>query len=67
MHKIAKNRKYNIYEALVKGTLLYGCETWRLSERNKRKFEATEMDVIRRLIRISRKCEIGNEDIKLNE
>jgi len=38
----------NIYNALVKSSLLYGSETWRLTENNKRWVEATEMDVLRR-------------------
>ena len=62
--EITKNRKYNIYETLVKSILLYGCETWRLTERNKRKLETTEMDAIRRAMRISRRDKIRNEDIR---
>jgi len=45
----------NIYNALIKSSLLYGSETWRLTENNKRRVEATEMDVLRRSSRISRK------------
>ena len=32
----------------VKSSLLYGSETWRLTENNKRRVEATEMDALRR-------------------
>jgi len=52
---IRKVRKLNIYNALIKGSLLYGSETWRLTENNKRRVEATEMDALRRSSRISRK------------
>ena len=53
---IRKERKLNIYNALIKSSLLYGSETWRLTENNKRLVEATtEMDVLRRSSRISRK------------
>ena len=45
----------NIYNALIKSSLLYGSETWRLTENNKRQVEATEMDALRRSSRISRK------------
>jgi hypothetical protein len=38
---------------------VYGFETWRLTENNKRWVEATEMDVLRRSSRIS-----GNERIR---
>ena len=36
----------NIYNALIKSSLLCGSETWRLTENNKRRVEATEMDVL---------------------
>jgi hypothetical protein len=45
---------------LIKSSLLYGSETWRLTERNKRRVEATEMDALRRSSRISRKLRIRN-------
>jgi len=40
----------NIYNALIKGSLLYGSETWRLTENNKRRerwVKATEVDALR--------------------
>jgi len=43
---------------------LYGSETWRLTENNKRWVEATEMDVLRRSSRISRKETIRNVTIR---
>ena len=45
--------KFNIYNALIKISLLYGSETWRLTEINKRRIEATEMVALRRSSRIS--------------
>jgi len=39
---------------------LYASETWRLTENNKRRVEATEMDALRRSSRISRKERIRN-------
>jgi hypothetical protein len=45
---IRKERNLNIYNALIKSSLLYGSETWRLTENNKRPVEATEMDALRR-------------------
>ena len=45
----------NIYNTLIKSSLLYGSEIWRLTENNKRRVEATEMDALRRSSRISRK------------
>jgi len=45
----------NIYNALIKSSLLYGSETGRLTENNKRRVEATERDALRRSSRILRK------------
>jgi len=61
---IRKERKLNIYNALIKSSLLYGSETWRLTENNKRQVEATEMDALRRSYRISRKERIRNVTIR---
>ena len=54
----------NIYNILIKSSLLYGSETWRLTENNKRRVEATEMDALRRSSRISRKERIKNVTIR---
>ena len=43
---------------------MYGAETWRLTEINKRRIEATEMDALRRSSRISRKDKIRNTTIR---
>jgi hypothetical protein len=61
---IRKERKLNIYNALIKSNLLCGSETWRLTENNKRRVEATEMDALRRSSRISRKERIRNVTIR---
>ena len=58
-----KNRT-EIYNALIKSCLLYGSETWRFTENNKRRVKATEMDALRRSSRISRKEIIRNVTIK---
>jgi len=61
---IRKERKLNIYNVLIKNSLLYGSETWRLTENNKRRVEATEMDGLRRSSKISRKERIRNVTIR---
>ena len=43
---------------------MYGSETWRLTENNKRRVEVTEMDAQRRSSRISRKGRIRNVTIR---
>jgi len=59
-----KNKKKN---ALIKSILFYGSETWRLIENNKRRVEATEMDVLRRTSRISRKERIRNATTSIRQ
>ena len=54
----------NIYNVLIKSSLLCGAETWRLTENNKKRVEATEMDALRRSSRISRKDRIRNVTIR---
>jgi hypothetical protein len=61
---IRKERKLNICNALIKSSLLYGSETWRLTENNKRLVEATQMDALRRSSRISTKERIRNVTIR---
>jgi hypothetical protein len=43
---------------------MYDSETWRLTENNKRRIEATEMDALRSSSRISRKERIRNVTIR---
>jgi len=45
---ITEERKLNIYNVLIKSSLLYGSETRRLTENNKIRVEAKEMDALRR-------------------
>ena len=49
---------------MIKSSLLYGAETWRLTENNKRRFEATEIDALKRSCRISRRVRIRNVTIR---
>jgi hypothetical protein len=49
---------------LIKSSLLYGSETWRLTENNKRRVKVTEMDALRRYSRMSRKEGIRNVTIR---
>ena len=49
---------------MIKSSLLYGSETWRLPENNKRRVGATEMDALRRSSRISRNKRIRNITIR---
>ena len=54
----------NNYNALIKSSILCGAETWRLTDNNKRRVEATEMAVLRKSSGISRKERIRNVTIR---
>ena len=41
---ITRNREKKIYNTIIKVTLLYGSETWRMTKAEKRKLLALEMD-----------------------
>ena len=43
---ITKNRKKMIYNSMVKSVLIYGAETWSLYEDDRRRINATGMDVL---------------------
>jgi hypothetical protein len=57
---IRNEKKLNIYNAWIKSSLLCGTEMWRLTENNKRRVEATEMNAMRGSPRILRKDRIRN-------
>jgi hypothetical protein len=42
-----------VYNNMIKSVLIYGAETWSLHEDDRRSINATEMDALRRLARIS--------------
>ncbi|XP_030758794.1 uncharacterized protein LOC115884375 [Sitophilus oryzae] len=63
-NEAGKKRKINIYQTLVKSSLLYGAETWRITEANRKKLEAVEMDAYRRTLGISRRDRVRNEEIQ---
>jgi hypothetical protein len=61
---IRKGRKLNTYNALIESSLLYGAETCRLTENNRRRVEAAEIDGLRRSSRISIKDSIRNVTVR---
>ena len=56
--------KTHIYNPIVKSTITYAAETWRLKAKTVEKLSSTEMDFWRRSARISRKDKIRNTKIK---
>ncbi|KAH1008987.1 hypothetical protein HUJ04_001416 [Dendroctonus ponderosae] len=62
--EITTKRKFNIYERMVKSSILYEAETWRVTDRQKKKVDAVEMHAIIRYMPISRRDRIRNDHIK---
>ena len=60
---IRKSVKMSIVKCLVWPILLYGCEAWSLTEANKRKIEAAELWVYRRLLCINWRERRTNESV----
>ncbi|KAL3289049.1 hypothetical protein HHI36_003492 [Cryptolaemus montrouzieri] len=60
---VSKDKKFTIYDTMLKSILLYGSATWRITDRNRKKVEATEMDEIRSMI-ISRRMGLTNEIVR---
>ena len=55
--------KKNMLKTYIWSTLLYGCESWTLSQKLKRNIEAAEMWFYRRILKISYKDHITNEEV----
>ena len=62
--EIKRNRKYRNLNTIVKSILTYGCEAWKMTEKEKKGNAAVEMDALRRFYGISRKDKMRNEMIK---
>ena len=60
---ISLNTKKRIIKCYVWSTLLYGCETWTVTQSHINKLQAFEMWVYRKLKRISWMDKITNEDV----
>ena len=60
---ISLNTKKRIIKCYVWSTLLYGCETWTVTQTHINKLQAFEMWVYRKLKRISWMDKITNEDV----
>ena len=61
---ITKNRKLYIYQTIIQNILVYGAEVWQIGTRESNKIVSTEMDVLRKSARKSRRERSRNEHIK---
>jgi hypothetical protein len=63
VHK-KKPEKNMIYNTMAKSVLIYGAETWSLYEDDRRGINATEMDALRRSVRI---CKLDRKRLSVLE
>jgi hypothetical protein len=53
-----------LYSAIIESIRLYGAETWEITEANKKKLQAFQMDFLQRSCGISRLDHVQNDRIK---
>jgi hypothetical protein len=58
-HLLSKNIRIRIYKTLVLSVVLYGCETWHLTLREKHRLKVFENRVLRRIFEPKRDEGIG--------
>lgn len=63
---VSRNNESITYATLIKSGLVYGVEAWRITENNRRKLEAVEINMFRRSLRISIEDRIRNEELNCN-
>ena len=61
---ITRNTKKHIYNSMVQSVILYGAEVWNVSNVNKKKLMAAEMDFFRRSCRRSKLDRVRNVTIR---
>ena len=61
---IALNTKIRLLRSLIMSIFLYACETWTLTAETERKIQTMEMTIFRRLLGISYREHITNEEVR---
>ena len=62
--ELSKSAKMLVYKAIIEPTLMYGAESWVLKEREKRRIQAAEMRVLRKIAGVRRIDHVRNGDIR---
>jgi len=56
---LSKNLKIKIYRTIILPIVFYGCETWSLTMREKRRMWMFENRALRRILGLRRRCNLG--------
>lgn len=62
--EVSANAKKNVYKAVFRPILTYGCESWTLTRRQKEKLQTVEMKYLRRTKGVTRMDKIRNTQIR---
>ncbi len=62
--EISREAKVTAFESVTIATLTYGCEVWVLTEREKSRFQATEIRMLRKIAGVSRLDHVRNETVR---
>ena len=60
---INSQTKLRLIKCYIWSTMLYGCETWTISEAMKKQLKAAEMWFLRRMMKVSWIKKVANEDV----
>ena len=55
--------KVHLYNSMVRSIIIYGCETWKMSEGDTRKLDTFQFTCMRRIIKIRWPYVVSNEDL----
>ena len=61
---ITANTKIRLYVAYIQPVLLYGAETWSMTQTIQRKVDAFDLRCLRRILRISYRDHISSDEVR---
>ena len=62
-NKIPLPLRMRIHRCYVEPNMLYGCETWTLLKKDKKKLESTEMWFMRRMLKVKWTEKVTNDEV----
>ena len=62
--KLSRSAKMLVYKVMIEPILTYGAESWVLKEREKRRVQAAEVRVLRKIAAVRRIDNLRNGDIR---